>query len=372
MPDPSSAPPPGPRHASIDALRGLIIVLMTLDHVRGFFTPAGASPTDLATTTPLFFAMRWVTHLCAPGFVFLMGVAAALRHDRRPAGTADFLLRRGLWLILLEATWVSVSWSWSWSRTSLGVLWALGAGMLGLVPFTRLPRWTATAAGLGLTLLFAVLPVDRATVGLAGWLQPGDLTLLGHPVWASYALLPWMAVAMVGWGLARGVARARPGALLGWGAGLVGLGLALRLANLGDPAPWAPRATTVSTVLAVLKLSKYPPSLTYLLVTLGLDLALLAGLQRLERTAAGVFGWLRMLGQVPMFFYLVHLPLAHLLGNAWALALYGTGRIPRDAPLSLALVLAATALTLALLTPACAAWRRLKQRRPDVALLRYL
>jgi uncharacterized membrane protein len=357
------------RHGPMDALRGLVIVLMALDHVRGFFTPAGADPTDLDQTTLGFFAMRWVTHLCAPAFVLLMGAGAALRHARRPEGTTRFLLTRGLWLILLELTWISFAWSWDPGFRYLGVLWALGASMVLLVPFTRLPAWTGVAVGVLGTVAIAVVGAERGDPGVGFWLQPASLELAGMNVRASYAAVPWFLAAAVGWGSAHWLVTARRQHIGLVGAGAAALGLGLRLLGVGNPRPWADTPDAFATALDVLHLDKYPPSLDFLLVFLGLGLVLLAG----PLPGDGpVRRWLRMLGRVPMFFYLLHLPFAHAAGNALAWVWFGQARIPPSEPVRLWLVLLAWAGVVAALTPLCAAWGRLKRRRRDLWWLAYL
>lgn len=357
------------RHAPMDALRGLVIVLMALDHVRGFFTPAGADPTDLDHTTLGFFAIRWVTHLCAPVFVLLMGAGAALRHAARPEGTTRFLLSRGLWLIVLELTWISFAWSWDPGFRYLGVLWALGASMVLLVPLARLPTWGALVFGIAGTVLLDIAGIERGRPAAGFWVQPGSVEVLGMSVRASYAALPWAFVAAVGWGASGWLvsARRRHIGLVGLGAAVVGLGL--RVLGMGNPRPWTDSPDLVRTALDVLHLDKYPPSLDYLLVFVGLGLGLLAA----PLPGDGpVRRWLQMLGRVPMFFYLLHLPLAHAAGNALAWAWFGQARIPPSEPVRLWLVLLAWAAVVAALTPLCAAWGRLKRRRRDLWWLAYL
>lgn len=357
------------RHGPMDALRGLVIVLMALDHVRGFFTPAGANPTDLETTTVAFFFVRWVTHLCAPVFVLLMGAGAALRHRRRPDGTVRFLLSRGMWLIALELTWVSYAWSWDPGFRYLGVLWALGAGMVMLVPLARLPAWGALVFGIAGTVLLDIAAFERGQPFAGFWVQPGSVELLGMSVRASYAALPWAFVAAIGWGAARWLVTGRRLHIGLVGAGAAALGLALRMLQVGNPRAWAAHTEPMRTALDVLHLDKYPPSLDYLLVNLGLGLVLLAG----PLAGAGpIRRWLQMLGRVPMFFYLLHLPLAHLAGNALAWAWFGAPRIPGGEPLRLWLVLLAWGGVVAALTPLCAYWGKLKQRRRDLWWLAYL
>jgi uncharacterized membrane protein len=359
----------------MDALRGLVVVLMALDHVRGFFTPAGADPTNLETTTLAFFAVRWVTHLCAPVFVLLMGAGAALRHDKtlrqdgKRDGTVRFLLSRGLWLIALELTWVSFSWSWDPGFRYMGVLWALGASMVLLIGLTPLPRWVGLAVGIGGTVALALTGIQKGDPGVGFWLQPGSVEALGMTFRGSYAAIPWFLVAALGWGAGRWLVSARPWQLGLAGAGATTAGLGLRLAGFGDPRPWAAHADPLRTALDVLHLGKYPPSLDFLLVFLGLGLVLLAGPMR----AGGPVGrWLQTLGRVPMFFYLVHLPVAHLAGNALAWALFGQARVPPSEPVRVWLVVLAWAAVVAALSPACAAWGRLKRRRRDLWWLAYL
>jgi uncharacterized membrane protein len=358
------------RLAPLDALRGVVIALMALDHVRGFFTPAGADPTNLDTTTPGFFAMRLVTHLCAPTFVLLMGAAAALRHERKPESSVSWLISRGVWLIALEATVVSFSWSWDPLHTYMGVLWALGASMILLAPMTWLPTRAGPGVAAALLVAGAVVPWSPELPGAKVLWVPATVELLGHPVRFSYVALPWFAVAAAGWGGARFMGWSRPARIAGVGAAMVALGGALRWLELGDPRDWGASARgDVFTAIDFLHVSKYPPSLDFVLLTVGVALLLLAGPARV----GGPIGrWLQTLGRVPMFFYLVHLPLAHALGNAHAWARFGAPRIPQAEPISLALVLVAWAVLLALLTPACVAWRRLKEQHPDWGWLSYV
>ena len=244
------------RDAGMDVLRGLVIVLMALDHVRDFVQPEGLQPTDLATTSPAFFAMRLVTHLCAPVFVLLMGAGAALRNRKKPDESVAFLLSRGLWIILLELTWVSWSWSWELGRSHLGVLWAIGGSMVLLAPLVRLSERVHLGLGLGLTGLLAVLPVAWQRPWGDGLLQPGDWIVGGHPLSFSYALVPWFAVALVGWGLGGWLVAAPRKHLGALGVGLLALFLGLRLGGLGDPMAWQVQDRgPVFTALDVLRVS---------------------------------------------------------------------------------------------------------------------
>ncbi|MEC8424474.1 MAG: hypothetical protein VX000_11905, partial [Myxococcota bacterium] len=275
----------------------------------------------------------------------------------------------GLWLILLELTWVSFAWSWDPSFHYLGVLWALGASMLLLVPLTLLPRWMAVFLGVIGTLLLAAPGLEWDGPGTGFWLQRGQIELFGMTIRASYAAVPWFLTAAVGWGGAQWFVSAKPQrlALLGGGAALTGL--VLRVAGLGNPRDWTERASGLQTALDLLHLDKYPPSLDFLLVFVGFGLLLLAGPMRMDGPGSR---WLRALGRTSMFFYLLHLPLAHAAGNATAWLWFGTPRIPPGAPLRLWLVLVAWAAVLGGLTPLCNAWDRLKRRRRDLWWLSYL
>ena len=296
-------------------MRGLVIILMALDHTRGFIAPSGANPTDFDSTTLGFFLVRWVTHLCAPTFVFLMGVSAALRLAAKPADTRAFLVKRGLWLIVLEMTWISFCWTWDWTTTYLGVLWALGGSMVLLAAVTRLPAKAVTALGLGILVILELITVQPGHGFFQLWFQPGAMTVLGHRIGGSYALLPWFAVAALGFGLSRWLVVASRQRLMATGALMLGAFVVLRAFAGTDPDPWSTQSTLSMTVADFLNPSKYPPSICFVLLTLGVGALLLAGPARRD-------GWLsralQVFGRVPMFVSLIHLPLAHLLGNAYA------------------------------------------------------
>ncbi len=359
------------RNSALDALRGLVIVLMALDHTRAWIAPRGLGPEDLDHTTLPFFLCRWVTHLCAPTFVLLMGAGVGLRRRRVPDEMRSYLLSRGLWIIFLEVSWVSFSFHWSMDRTSLGVIWALGGSMLLLAPMCRLPGRWLLAGGVVLTLALDLLRLEGGDLPVLGFLfAPHGFKLLGHPVHAAYALIPWLAVAMAGVGLGPWLTRARPRSLALTGGGMLLCFGLLRGLHLGDPATWVPAARGWAfTTADFLNPSKYPPSLDYILLTLGAALLILAGP---ARGAGPVARCLSMFGRVPLFFYLLHLPLAHGLGNAWAWLNYGTSSVPRDTDLSIPTILGAWAIVLLILWPACRAWKRLKERRTDLRWLAYL
>ena len=361
---------PTHRFATLDVLRGLVIVLMALDHVRGFIQPLGLNPENLDNTTVPFFLSRWVTHLCAPVFVFLMGVGAGLRASRKPEGTTHYLLSRGLWIVFLEVTVVSFSFSWDISRTYLGVLWALGGSMVLLAGLHRLGHRVLLSLGLLITVGLAILPVTSGFLGFGFLFVPRTIDVLGHTVHEAYALIPWFAVAAVGWGGSRWITRAPPLRLGQVGLGMIALFAMLRVWQWGDPRPWQLQEQGMwMTAASFLNPSKYPPSLLYLLLTLGIALLILG---RPAQRDGPISRWLQMLGRVPLFFYILHLPLAHLLAGAWAWAVYDRSRVPEGTPLSMLTILAAWVAVVLILTPACRYWHGLKERRSDLWWIRYL
>jgi uncharacterized membrane protein len=336
-----TAPSPRYRIESIDILRGLIMLIMALDHVRDFFHPAIAAndPTNLATTTTVLFFTRWITHFCAPLFIFLSGVSAHLAGRRRSQKQLSlFLIKRGLWIIFIE---IIVTFAHSLDPLLhlmiFQVIWAIGAGMviLGLVVWAPMPAIaiTGTVIFFGHDLLdYIDLPQD----GSEGFLW--KLFFTAHYSYfhithdyilkISYAILPWAAVMMLGFVFGSvyrssfGAAR-RKRILMTTGFSLLGLFLILRTFNLyGDPDPWSAQHTTVLSILSFLNVSKYPPSLLYLCVTLGPGLLLLSVL---EKTRNSFTNMLMVYGNVPFLYYLMHWFLLRLFSIAeFYLAGYGS------------------------------------------------
>jgi uncharacterized membrane protein len=338
--------PPGaarPRLDSIDAVRGAVMVLMLLDHMRDFTHEGGflSDPLDLATTTPLLYFTRWISHLCAPSFVFLAGLGAGLQRLRgKPVPElSHFLWTRGLWLVFLELTLIRglVSFNLHLSMLAfLQVIWAIGVGMIALAALVRLPSRAVLGIGLvvvaGHNLLDAVqvtpwMGPDSPVPSSLGklWIllhQPGPFPIAGFPspiVLALYPLLPWIGAIAVGYGFAE---------VYGWPSlrrrsFLIGLGVlmavafaGLRFANgYGDPLRWSPQADTVKTLMSFFNVQKYGPSLLFLLVTLAPAMIAL-GLLEGRRLASGLGGWLVTFGRVPLFFYVLQWLAAHLSGIA--------------------------------------------------------
>ena len=391
----------GDRLDSVDFLRGVVMVVMALDHARFFLhsdVPAGIDPLDLSRTTPALFFTRWVTHFCAPVFVFLAGTGAFFygRRGRTKGELARFLLTRGLWLILLEFTVVRFGWTFNLDlRVNFAVvLWALGWSMIVLAGLVYLPLRAAAAFGIllvaGHNLLDGVRP---ESLGAFGWLWKilhANGAVSPHPDFTlvvTYPLVPWVGVMAAGYAFGALLVRPREerrGLLLRLGAALTLAFVVLRAANVyGDPRPWAAQSDRLYTVLSFLNTEKYPPSLLFLLMTLGPALVVLA----LADRGAGAWGRpFVVFGRVPLFYYLLHFVVIHLFALALSYGRYGqapwlfTGppwgprlmaAFPKGYGYDLWVVYLVWVATAALLYPACVWFARVKRRRRD-AWLSYL
>ena len=318
--------------SSLDILRGLVIVLMALDHVRDFvMTAAVQDPTADPSASPLLFATRWITHFCAPTFVFLAGTSAGLMASRKtPAELASFLLTRGLWLLVLEVLVISSAWTFApagiaefGGRTYVAfqVIWAIGASMVVLAGAQFLGRRACFAIGaailLGHNLLDAVWPAASTTGSTAPlWavLHARQLYEVGpFRIFFSYPLLPWIGVMLVGFGTA-GIfelpEKRRGELLLRIGVGLVLAFVLIRAVNLyGDPHPWVfDPGNTAASVMSFLGATKYPPSLLFVLMTLGPAAIVCAFVERLRGPVRNA---LLTFGRAPLAFYIAHLYLIH-------------------------------------------------------------
>jgi uncharacterized membrane protein len=314
------------RIESIDLLRGLIMIIMALDHVRDYFHASAFihDPLDLNTTTPVLYFTRWITHYCAPLFMFLSGVSASLVGQRKgKTYLTRFLVTRGLWLIFLELTVVCFAWFFNPTFTTqlLGVIWALGFSMIFLAGVIHLPKWVTISIGLILVFghnLLDGVHVNTSTAASFGWsvLHQFNFFKLGaFNVIAAYPLIPWIGVMALGYCLGsiykkEEDAQKRKRFLLLLGIISVVSFAVLRYSNLyGDPSKWTEQRSALFTFLSFLSVTKYPPSLLYLLVTIGPGLIFLA---LTERVSGGIAQRIKTIGRVPMFYYLTHLYLIHI------------------------------------------------------------
>jgi uncharacterized membrane protein len=308
--------PAAHRIVSLDILRGVVMVLMAIDHVRVF---AGVPP---GGPTPGVFFTRWITHFCAPAFVFLAGTAAYLygrKVQSRPA-LATFLVTRGLWLVLLELTILRFGWTFNVdyaSFTFAGVIWAIGWSMVVLAALVFLPAAAVAAIGVAIIVGHNALAPLLAGGESPSWvlrvLYAGGSFRLGGEGWqvvVLYSLIPWIGVMAAGYGFGavmRAPAAVRRRVCFSVGIAAIALFVLLRVSGVyGDPRPWAPG----QPALALLNTTKYPASLLFLLMTLG---PLLVAIPLLENTGGRVARWLGVFGRVPFFYYVLHIPIIHLV-----------------------------------------------------------
>jgi len=317
---------------SIDLLRGLAMIVMALDHTRNYFSADAMifGPADLArTNVPLFFT-RWITHFCAPAFVFLAGTSAFFVGQRKGKKQLSlFLVTRGLWLIFLELTVVNFGWTFNihFPFFTLGVIWALGVSMIVLAVLVWLPDPAVLCIGALVVACHNLLDgIHFPGSSLKSFLwsslhdpswgkEANQLNLQGHRVVVDYPLLPWIGVMALGYCFGHLYKptiniSTRIKVLLLLGGAVVVIFLFLRILNFyGDPYPWTAQKTKIFTILSFLKVTKYPPSLDFILMTLGPTLLFLAAAEKPSKALAES---IQRIGRVPMFFYLVHIYLLHL------------------------------------------------------------
>ena len=318
------------RLTSIDILRGLVIVVMGLDHTRDFFGVTSFAPEDPAQTTVAFFFTRWITHYCAPVFLFLTGIAAFLYGVKRGSrrDLTRFLLSRGMWLIAVEIVLINTSWQSYWAGFMfLQVIWAIGLSMIILAALIWVrPGWIlaiALVSILGHNLLDGI---PKQAFGdfswwwlifhQQGWIPTGPGRF---GVFVIYPLLPWFGVMAAGYLLGPVFlkpADERRSILVRLGIGLTLAFFVLRFADFyGDPSSWQVQERGAAfTVLSFLNTTKYPPSLLFLLMTLGPAIWILPWL---ERWRGGTAKLLLVFGSVPFFYYVVHIPVLNLMAHGW-------------------------------------------------------
>ncbi|HZB46918.1 MAG TPA: heparan-alpha-glucosaminide N-acetyltransferase domain-containing protein [Pyrinomonadaceae bacterium] len=386
---------------SIDLLRGLVMVVMLLDHTRDFFHHGALNfdPTDLAKTNAPLFLTRWVTHFCAPVFVFLAGTSAYLQLARGKSKRelSRFLLTRGLWLVVLEFTVVRAAVLFNFDYRELGVaqvIWAIGVSMIVLAALVHLPLRVVGALGVLMIVLHNLL--DRFKVPFwqgpgtpepsfwqAVWLvlhQQGPLPLPGGTsTFIIYPLIPWVGVMAAGYAfgaLYRLTPERRRRILLALGASMIAAFVVLRAVSLyGDPKPWAAQSRgALFTVLSFLNVEKYPPSLLFLLMTLGPAIMALAWFERAGRRGP-LARVLITFGRVPLFFYVLQWVTAHALAIlvgylagqsvAWQFANFADKPYPNPNGFDLWVVYVFWAVGLVLLYPLCRWFAGVKQRRRD-------
>jgi uncharacterized membrane protein len=396
-------PPARQRIDSIDLLRGIVMVIMMLDHTRDFVYSGGLffDLTDLNQTTFSVFFTRWITHFCAPVFVFLAGVGAYPQFARGKSkrDLSRFLLIRGLWLIVLELTLVRLGATFSFDYRFFGflqVIWAIGVSMIILAALIHLPLKAVAIFGVAMIALHNLLDGFQVPrwlgpgtplpgIGAKLWMilhQQGGYPLAGWPgpfVFVVYPLIPWIGVMAAGYAFGsvyKTDAEERRKILLYLGGLSILLFCLLRaLDYYGDPMHWAKQQTAVFTLLSFVDTTKYPPSLLFLLMTLGPALVALAWFERLGKGPISRF--FVTFGRVPLFFYLLQWPTAHLISVllhlvfkkpvAWLFKspVANFENPPRGIGFNLAVVYACWIAGVLLLYPLCKWFAGVKARRRD-------
>lgn len=383
-----SGPRPRARLEAVDLLRGVIMILMALDHTRDFFGIPGPSPTNLAQASAALFLTRWVTHFCAPVFFLLAGTGARLSLRRRSIPELSrFLLTRGIWLIAAElvlARCFVYQFNFDYQITLLLVLWTAGWAMIVLAALVHLPLPLVTAIGAALIGGHNLFDAVKTANPLWTILHRQGAVLSGdHVVFVAYPLIPWIGVTAVGYGLGHLYSRAadaRRAWLLRLGLVATAAFVVIRAINVyGDPAHWTAQPTALFTALSFLNATKQPPSLLYLLMTLGPALLFLRAVDgqtpRLLRPAL-------TFGRVPLFYYLTHFALLHALAVVVCYGRYGTAHWMFQSPdlahypfspppgwgFTLPVVYLWWAAVVIATYPVCQWFGRLKQRRSDAWL----
>lgn len=379
---------------AIDALRGAVMIVMALDHMRDFLHIGAMSfsPTDLGKTTPALFLTRWITHFCLPVFMFTAGMGAFLYGQR--VGTKGqlslFLWTRGIWLIVLELTVMRLAYNFNFSLRFpflLLILWIFGVCMIVMAALIHLPIRSLAVLSVAIIALHNSLDgINASRFGAEAWLwnlvhQPGVFSFGGESILVSYPLLPWIALMAAGFCFGQ-VFLLEPDArrriTLRLGLALSIAFLIIRALNIyGDPVPWVPQRSVVFTVLSFLNCTKYPASLDFLLMTLGPALLILAYLDRSSLKAGSP---LLVFGRVPLFYFILHFYAIHFLALLMAFIRYGKAALtfmfnpvpsmggprelfPADYGYSLSTVYVFWIFTVAALYPLCLWFARVKATR---------
>ncbi|HUP61928.1 MAG TPA: heparan-alpha-glucosaminide N-acetyltransferase domain-containing protein [Thermoanaerobaculia bacterium] len=367
------------RFPAIDIVRGAVMVLMAIDHVRVYAgVPAGGP-------SPGIFFTRWVTHFCAPAFVFLAGTAAFLygRNVASRTALAKFLLIRGLWLVLLELTLLRFFWTFNFDYahfTFAGVIWVIGWSMVVLAALVYLP--VPLIAAIGVAIIFghnAIGEIESPSRFLQVLYTGGFFELGGLQVVVLYTLIPWIGVMAAGYAFGAIVtmpADSRRRWCIAIGLAAIVLFVILRVSAIyGDPRPWPPPpGSPMPKALAFIATAKYPASLLFLLMTLGPTILVLPFLENARNRVAQ---WLAVFGRVPFFYYILHIPLIHVVAvlislartpqhTGWLVANHPM--MPPDVPpgyqWSLALLYLVTAAVVVVMYFPCRWYARLKTTAP--------
>lgn len=384
-----------PRIESIDLLKGLVMVIMALDHVRDYFHYSAFmfNPADLTQTTlPIFFT-RFITHFCAPAFSFLAGLSAFMIGKRKsPSELSSFLLKRGLWLIFIELTIISFGWHFDpeFRRSPLQVIWVLGVSMIVLAGLIHLPKRIILIFSItiifGHNLLDGIDIKDNVFWSILHQVNRHYIDET-HFISTVYALIPWIAVMSLGYCFGSLYdttfdTQKRRRILNGLGLGSMLLFFILIVFNVyGDPVKWTNYGINLKTLMSIFNVTKYPASLLYLLITLGASILFLANSEKLKGKVVDFFC---VFGRVPFFYYILHLYLIHFLaliaaeltGFGWQKMILPTFPTRVEAlkgyGFNLVTVYLIWIFVIALLYPLCKKFDTYKQNNKDKWWLSYL
>lgn len=371
------------RVATIDFLRGTVMIIMALDHVRDYFHADAFlyQPTDLSQTTAILFFTRWITHYCAPVFVFLAGLSAYLYgSNKNKRELSAYLLSRGIWLVFAELFLVTLGWTFNptYPFLNLQVIWAIGISMIFLSAMIYMKPVSILVTGLILIGFHNLFDNVHLAGNLAWGLlhDPGDFAVGNLIISVHYPVIPWIGIMAVGYSFGKFYTRdydskRRRTVLLITGAGSILLFIILRSGNFyGDASYWSVQQSGVFSVLSFLNVTKYPPSLLYILMTIGPALIFLSiAEQRLPKMTSKV----AVLGRVPFFYYVLHIYLIHLfaffgasiLGYSWSTMILHdrVNRVPylKGYGYSLAIVYVIWIAVVLLLYPLCKWFDRYKR-----------
>ncbi len=387
------------RIGSIDILRGAVMIIMALDHTRDYFHGYSHyfDPADLDHTTFAIFLTRWVTHFCAQVFFFLSGTSAFITgQNKSKKELSGFLLKRGLWLMLLEVTLVSFGWFFNptFSLQGLQVIWVIGISMIILAALIHLPRNVILAISIILIFghnLLDDVHIQGNTMAAFAWSQLHEFnifTFQGITIYSVYPIIPWMGVMALGYCLGslyhRTYDASKRKSMLLWIGGIgILLFLLIRLSNVyGDPVKWSVQSSETLSIISFLNASKYPPSLLYLLMTLSPALIFLAFSEKVRN---GFTQIISTYGRVPLFYYLVHIYLLHLMaivaaeltGFSWTDMVFTSNWITEEPSLrgygfSLPIVYLIWLSTVIMLYPICKRYDTYKQNNRSKWWLSYL
>lgn len=382
---------------SIDVTRGLVMVIMALDHVRDFMhtTSMSASPTNLQTTTTLLFMTRWITHLCAPTFVFLSGVSAyiSFRRSTSFSETRSFLLKRGIWLVILEFTFVNFA-LWFDIHFRFMIMEVISAIGLSFIVLSFLLKMPALTIGiLGLILIFShdllaivSVPQNQIITFISAILFRPTLLQISpsFSAYTAYPLTPWLGIMLVGF--SSGVffempVEKRTRIFLRTGFVALGMFTVIRFINIyGDPVKWEVQKNAVFTFLSFINTTKYPVSLLFILLFAGITFLLLYISEKVSNSFTAI---LSVYGKTPLFYFVIHLFIIHSLmfvmlylqgfsGSDFLFGAFNNGRPKTGGGISLGIIYLVWLGVVVSLYPLCKWFGRYKSEHPENGLLRYL